>query len=61
MLVLTPALRKLIRPEMDIATLRAAAVKEGMETLRLSGARKIHAGLTTFDEILRVAPPPEAL
>jgi general secretion pathway protein E len=61
MLVLTPALRKLIKPDADVAVLRAAAIKEGMETLRLSGARKVNAGLTTLDEIMRVAPPPEAL
>jgi general secretion pathway protein E len=61
MLVLTPALRKLIKPDADVAVLRAAAIKEGMETLRLAGARKVNAGLTTLDEIMRVAPPPEAL
>jgi len=27
--------------------------------LRLSGARKVAAGVTTIEEILKVAPPPE--
>jgi general secretion pathway protein E len=30
-----------------------------MRTLRLSGAQKVAAGLTTLEEVLRVAPPPE--
>jgi general secretion pathway protein E len=30
-----------------------------MRTLRLSGAQKVAAGLTTMEEVLRVAPPPE--
>ena len=37
--------------------LRRAAIKNGMRTLRLSGAQKIAAGMTTMDEVLRVAPP----
>ena len=58
-LTLTPALRRLVRPECDVATLRDQAVTDGMQPLRLSGARKIAAGLTTIEEVLKVAPPPE--
>ena len=54
---MTPELRKLIRAEAGIEELRQQGFKEGMEPLRISGARKIHAGLTTVDEVLRVAPP----
>jgi general secretion pathway protein E len=36
--------------------LRKQAMKEGMRSLRLSGAQKIAAGLTTIEEVLRVAP-----
>ena len=32
------------------------AIKDGMRTLRLSGAQKVAAGLTTVNEVLRVAP-----
>ncbi len=60
-LVLTPTLRKLIRPDADVAALRKQATRDGMQTLRLSGARKVYAGLTTIDEVTRVAPPLEAL
>jgi len=59
MLTVTPALRKQIRPECDVAALRAQSLKDGMQPLRLSGARKVAAGLTTIEEILKVAPPPE--
>jgi len=61
MLVLTPELRKLIQPQCDVATIRTQAYKEGMQPLRLSGARKVFAGLTTIEEIARVAPPADAL
>ena len=45
-----------LRPHLDVAELRSIALKEGMEPLRISGARKVHAGLTTVEEVLRVAP-----
>ena len=34
------------------------AYKEGLKPLRLSGAQKVAAGLTTMDEVMRVTPPP---
>ncbi len=48
---------KLVHAETDINQVRHAAMREGMRTLRLSGAQKIAAGLTTLEEVLRVAPP----
>jgi len=48
--------KKLIKPETNIDDLRVQAFKEGMHSLRLSGAQKIAKGLTTVDEILRVTP-----
>ena len=38
---------------------RKQGIKEGMRTLRLSGAQKVGAGLTTIAEVLRVAPATE--
>jgi len=55
---LTPGVKKMILPDSDIGLLRDQAVKDGMEPLRVSGARKVAAGVTTMAEILRVAPPP---
>jgi len=50
--------KKQILPEADIGKLRDQAVADGMEPLRISGARKIAAGTTSVEEIMRVAPPP---
>ena len=36
--------------------LRVQAKKEGVEPLRIAGARKVLAGLTTLEEVLRVVP-----
>ena len=57
-MVLTHELKQSITPETDLAVLREKANKEGMKPLRLSGAMKIAAGLTTIDEVMKVAPPP---
>ncbi|MBB5019106.1 general secretion pathway protein E [Chitinivorax tropicus] len=57
MLAVGPTLRKLIGQEMDIVTLRQAAIKHGMKPLRLSAAMKAAAGQTTVDEVLTVTPP----
>jgi general secretion pathway protein E len=40
----------------DMVALRRAAMKQGMKSLRLSGAQKVAAGQTTIEEVLRVAP-----
>ncbi|WP_396587912.1 GspE/PulE family protein [Bermanella sp. R86510] len=49
-------LTETIQPQTDIPQLRRAAMKKGMKTLRLSGAQKVAAGLTTIEEVLRVTP-----
>ena len=56
-LLMSPALRKLITAETDIAALRDQAGREGMKPLRISGAQKIASGLTTMEEVLKTAPP----
>jgi len=40
----------------SISEMRKQAIKEGMHSLRLSGANKIAKGHTTIDEVLRVTP-----
>jgi general secretion pathway protein E len=57
MMVMTPGLRKLITAVMNLANLREQAYKEGMKPLRISGAMKVAAGVTTVDEVLKTAPP----
>jgi general secretion pathway protein E len=57
MLTITPKLRKLIQPTTDLAELKKQAYAEGMQPLMLNGAEKVAAGLTTIEELLKVAPP----
>ena len=61
MLPMSPGLRKLVTPACDTAALREQAYKEGMKPLRISGAQKVAAGLTTVEEVIKVAPPPYGL
>jgi general secretion pathway protein E len=56
-LLMSPELRKLITPEADLARIRELACREGMNPLRISGAAKIAAGITTLEEVVKVAPP----
>ncbi|MCR6664003.1 MAG: GspE/PulE family protein [Luteimonas sp.] len=56
---ITPRLRTLVRPDMDLAGFTRAAVGEGLRTLRTAGAEKIAQGLTTVEEVLTVLPPQE--
>jgi len=54
--VMSDALADLVQDGCDPQSLRKAAIRQGMLSLRLSGARKIAAGSTTADEVLRVTP-----
>jgi general secretion pathway protein E len=55
-MTMTPALRRLIVPGCDDARLREQAFKDGMKPLRVSGAMKVAAGVTTAEEVVKVAP-----
>ncbi|MGI1679666.1 MAG: GspE/PulE family protein [Cellvibrionaceae bacterium] len=58
MMPLTESIKELISDDCDLASLRKQAIKEGMRTLRIAGAQKVAGGLTTIEEVMRVAPPP---
>ncbi len=49
--------RKLITPQMEVARLRDQSYREGMRPLRISGAMKAAQGITSLEEIIKVAPP----
>jgi general secretion pathway protein E len=53
---LTNALLTYISSESDIQEIRQAAISEGMKTLRMAGAEKVIAGITSMEEVLRVTP-----
>jgi general secretion pathway protein E len=55
-MLMTPALRRLVTKDSDDRAIREQAYKDGMKPLRVSGAMKIAAGLTTADEVMKVAP-----
>jgi general secretion pathway protein E len=59
LLPITPLLRGLIKPDMELAAFTRAAVGEGLRPLRLAGAEKVALGLTTVEEVLTVLPPIE--
>jgi general secretion pathway protein E len=56
-LLFSAEMKRLVAERADIAVLRQQAFKEGMKPLRISGAMKVGAGLTTMEEVLKVAPP----
>ena len=56
MLLMKESIKKLVTPGCDIDALRKEALREGLKPLRLNGAQKVAAGLTTVEEILRAVP-----
>ena len=56
---LTDGIKNILDDDADLIKIRKAAMKEGMRSLRLSGAQKIANGVTTVEEVFRVAPPVE--
>jgi general secretion pathway protein E len=53
---MTPSIRRLLHQDADDRAIREQAYKDGMKPLRVSGAMKVAAGLTTIDEVVKVAP-----
>lgn len=54
MLIVTDAIRNLVMKKSDSTSIARQAVEEGMKTLRDDGARKVAAGITTLEEVVRV-------
>jgi general secretion pathway protein E len=55
-MVMSPGLRRLVTHDADDRAIRELAYKEGMKPLRVSGAMKVASGLTTAEEVIKVAP-----
>jgi general secretion pathway protein E len=56
LLPLSLDMKRLVSAKGELAQLRLQAQKEGVKPLRIAGARKVAAGLTTLHEVLKVAP-----
>ncbi|WP_374537129.1 GspE/PulE family protein [Chitinimonas taiwanensis] len=56
MLSMSTELRRLIALQTHPGTIREQAIKDGLKPLKLAGAQKIAAGLTTLEEVLKVVP-----
>ena len=55
-MLLNDAIKPLITADTDLAQLKNQAFRDGMRSVRLSGAQKIAAGQATVEEILRIIP-----
>lgn len=53
---LSNELKKLVAADTSLDTLKQQAYREGVQPLRLSGAKRISEGLTTIEEVMRVVP-----
>ncbi len=56
-LTCTPTIKELLSEVANESKIRQLALAEGMRPLRLSGALKVAAGITTIEEVAKVAPP----
>jgi CheY-like chemotaxis protein len=56
-MTITPSLKELIESDVHSANLKKAAQREGFRSMSMDGIRKALKGLTTIDEVFRVAPP----
>ncbi len=57
MLRISPAIRALIQPDMNLAKLAETAYAEGLQPLRASAAAQVARGITTIAEVANVLPP----
>ena len=57
MMPITDTLKSEIKDDFDLVKLRRAAIRQGMKPLNLAGAQKVARGMTTIEEVLKVAPP----
>jgi general secretion pathway protein E len=57
MMPMSTELKRLVASGAELDKLREHAMREGMKPLRIAGAKKVAAGLTTIAEIIKVAPP----
>jgi type IV pilus assembly protein PilB len=59
LMIMSPRLRELTFQGAPTTMLRRTAIAEGMKTLFQDGMAKVLKGITTIEEVLRVAKPSE--
>ena len=57
MMPISDELKHEITDNFDLVKFRKAALRHGMKPLNLAGAQKVARGMTTIEEVLKVAPP----
>ncbi|MCH7881647.1 MAG: type II/IV secretion system protein, partial [Proteobacteria bacterium] len=57
MMPISETLKQEIGSDFELAQFRKTAIKQGMRPLNLAGAQKVAKGMTTIEEVLKVAPP----
>jgi general secretion pathway protein E len=57
MMPINDTLKQEINNGSDLVKFRKVAIKQGMQPLNLAGAQKVAKGMTTIEEVLKVAPP----
>lgn len=53
---LSNELKKLVAADASLESIKQQAYREGVQPLRLSGAKRISEGITTIEEVMRVVP-----
>ncbi|MEK7590811.1 MAG: type II/IV secretion system protein, partial [Patescibacteria group bacterium] len=61
LLIVTPEIEQLIVKRASSTDINQLAHKQGMKTLFEDGFEKVMTGMTSIDELMRVAAPPELL
>ena len=57
MMPISDELKPEITDNFDLVKFRKSALRQGMKPLNLAGAQKVARGMTTIEEVLKVAPP----
>jgi general secretion pathway protein E len=57
MMPVNDVLKQELNSGFDLMKFRKTAIKHGMKPLNLAGAQKVAKGVTTIEEVLKVAPP----
>jgi general secretion pathway protein E len=57
MMPMNDDLKREVSDNFDLVNFRKAALRKGMKPLNLAGAQKVARGMTTIEEVLKVAPP----